>query len=82
MIYRIEKCKFFQHVLLSVLLFFFLYPSPGLSAKAPELTDLSIEELMDIEVTSVSKRPQKLSEAAVAVFVITGEDIRLPASWH
>ena len=41
-----------------------------------DLTELSLEALMDIEVTSVSKRPQRLFESAAAVFVITGEDIR------
>ncbi|MHC1741907.1 MAG: TonB-dependent receptor plug domain-containing protein [Syntrophobacteraceae bacterium] len=41
----------------------------------PDLTDLSLEALMDIEVTSVSKRAQKLSDAAAAIFVITQEDI-------
>jgi iron complex outermembrane receptor protein len=41
-----------------------------------DYTDLSIEELMDIEVTSVSRRPEKLSVAPAAVYVITQEDIR------
>ena len=31
---------------------------------------------MNINITSVAKRPQKISEAAAAVFVITQEDIR------
>ena len=38
--------------------------------------ELSIEELMNMEITSVAKKEQKFSEAAAAVFVITGEDIR------
>src|SRR6266568_9468273 len=37
---------------------------------------LSLQELMDIEVTSVSKRAEKLSETASAIQVITQEDIR------
>lgn len=41
-----------------------------------DLMEMSLEELMNIEITSVSKKPQKLSEAASAVFVITQEDIR------
>ena len=45
-------------------------PSPG------ALKKMSLEQLMDIEVTSVSKRPEKLSEAASAVQVITGDDVR------
>lgn len=40
------------------------------------LKQLSVEELLDIEVTSVSKRPEKLLEAASAIQVVTGEDIR------
>ena len=40
------------------------------------LADLSLEELGDIEVTSVSRRPQPLSDAAAAVYVISADDIR------
>jgi iron complex outermembrane receptor protein len=45
-------------------------------AAAPDYTEMSLEQLMDVEVTSVSRRPQKASEAAAAVFVLTREDIR------
>jgi iron complex outermembrane recepter protein len=41
-----------------------------------DLGNSSIEDLMNIEVTSVSKKEQKLSATASAVFVITTEDIR------
>jgi len=41
-----------------------------------DLTSQSIEDLMNIEVTSVSKTEQTLSRTASAVFVITQEDIR------
>lgn len=40
------------------------------------LKKLSLEELMNIEVTSVSKRPEKLTEVASAIQVITQKDIR------
>ena len=40
------------------------------------LKALSLEQLMDIAVTSVSKRPEKLSGTASAIQVITGEEIR------
>ncbi|VVS93290.1 TonB-dependent receptor plug domain-containing protein [Desulfoluna spongiiphila] len=43
---------------------------------AEDLTELSIEELANIEVTSVSRKPQKLSHAPTAIFVITSDDIR------
>lgn len=37
---------------------------------------MSLEDILNREVTSVSKRPEKLFESAAAVFVIDGEDIR------
>src|ERR1700678_3546290 len=42
----------------------------------PDLSQASLQDLMNIQVTSVSKKEQKLSEAGAAVFVITQEDIR------
>ena len=46
-------------------------------AQAPaDLTELSLESLLNIEVTSVSRREQKLSQSASAIYVITHEDIR------
>jgi iron complex outermembrane recepter protein len=42
----------------------------------PALADASLEELMDIEVTSVSRKEQKLSKTAAAVYLIDQEDIR------
>jgi iron complex outermembrane receptor protein len=44
-------------------------------ASPQDLTQLKLEDLMNMEVTSVSKKEQKISEAASAVFVITSEDI-------
>ena len=41
-----------------------------------DLTELSIEELLDLEVTSVSKKSEKWNESAAAIHVITAEDIR------
>ena len=38
--------------------------------------DLELEDLLSIEVTSVSKKKQRLDQAAAAVYVITGDDIR------
>jgi iron complex outermembrane receptor protein len=38
--------------------------------------DMPLEALLSLEVTSVSKKKQRLSEVAAAVFVITQEDIR------
>lgn len=41
-----------------------------------DLTTMNIEDLMNVKVTSVSKKEQKLSRTAAAIFVITQEDIR------
>jgi iron complex outermembrane receptor protein len=43
---------------------------------AADFADLSIEELANIDVTSVSRRPERLQEAPASVFLITAEDIR------
>jgi iron complex outermembrane receptor protein len=52
----------------------------GVAVRAPantaDLATLSLEDLMGIEVTSVSKKAERLSESAAAIFVLTGEDIR------
>lgn len=44
--------------------------------RSDELADLSIEELATIQVTSVSKKPERLLDAPASVFVITADDIR------
>jgi len=41
-----------------------------------ELKQLNVEDLMNVEVTSVSRHAEKLIEAASAIQVITQEDIR------
>jgi len=51
-----------------------LAQQPDSAAQA--LKTLSIEQLMNLEVTSVSRRPERLAEAASAIQVITQEDIR------
>jgi iron complex outermembrane receptor protein len=43
--------------------------------KSPDLTDLSLEDLMDTKVISVSKTEQKMSRTASAIFVISAADI-------
>nr|WP_321404810.1 TonB-dependent receptor [uncultured Desulfobacter sp.] len=55
---------------------FMIYPARCPAAQAQDLTTFSIEELMDIKVISVSKKSQRLSDSAAAIFVITREDIR------
>ena len=48
----------------------------ALSAVAEDLTQLSLEQLGDLQVTSVSRSPEELRAAPAAIYVITNEDIR------
>ena len=43
---------------------------------ARDLAEASLEDLMNIQITSVSKKEQKLVTAPAAVYVVTQEDIR------
>jgi iron complex outermembrane receptor protein len=40
------------------------------------LVDAPLEELLEIEVTSVARRPQRVADSAAAIFVLTQDDIR------
>jgi len=44
--------------------------------QVPDVTKMSVEDLMNMQVTSVSKHTQKVADAAAAIFVLTQEDIR------
>ena len=64
-------------VLVSTLLSSILLANPvQASGSMDNYLDLPLEDLLSMEVTSVSKKKQRLTEAAAAVFVITQEDIR------
>jgi iron complex outermembrane receptor protein len=52
-------------------------PSSSLAqTRAPDLSQLSIEDLMNIEITSASRKQERATDVAAAVFVITEDDIR------
>lgn len=51
-------------------------PARGKEPPARLLMSLSIEELADVEVTSVSRKSESLLASAAAVYVVTQEDIR------
>src|SRR5260370_39750964 len=70
----LARVRWRNALVLSVLL-----GSAAFSAEPPrsrDLADLSIEELPNIHVTSVSKHAERLLDAPAAIFVITGADIR------
>ena len=57
-----------------------LFAGPALAQSvavaASDLSRLSIEDLAELEVTTVSKHPESLAHAPAAIYVLTGEDIR------
>src|SRR5580704_17203932 len=57
------------------LLLLLLFAIPA-AAQQTDLTQLSIEDLMNTRVTSVSKKDQSLSRTAAAIFVITADAIQ------
>ncbi len=50
-------------------------PSAAEETPGTAIGDLSLGQLLQLEVTSVSKRPEQLLDAPAAIFVITREDI-------
>ena len=46
------------------------------AAADSSLADMSLEELANVQITSVSRRSQRISDAAASVYVITAEAIR------
>src|SRR3954447_23565430 len=81
---RFDHCSTTRSVVLALLLMvgglWCSMPSEGqlvASADAQRpLKELSLEELSKIEVTTLSKEPQRITQTAAAVFVITSDDIR------
>jgi len=49
---------------------------PPSQHSATNIAELSIEELVNLQITSVSKKEQRLGDAPAAVFVLSNDDIR------
>jgi len=73
--FRGERLKLIAHAAFALSLLPVLSAQPQ-SSPPPDLADASLEDLMNIEVTSVSRKEQKLSNTAAAVYVINQETIR------
>ncbi len=50
--------------------------SPGLHAAGESLDDISLEDLVKTDITSVSRKSQSLADVPAAAFVISADDIR------
>lgn len=76
--YASSRASRLARALLSLLLVgSHLNASPNIATKSGRsLGDLSIEELLNETVTSVSRREQKLGDAAAAVYLISNDDLR------
>src|SRR6185436_1878633 len=50
--------------------------TPASASNVKDLTELSLEQLGEVIVTSVSRREERLADAAAAIYVISNDDIR------
>ena len=71
---RMEKSCYC--LLISICNLFISFSTHAETVPITSFANMSLEELGNIEITSVSKKPQSLSDAAASVFIITSEDIR------
>lgn len=60
----------------NVLFVLLALPQTALASAPANFADLSLEELANIQIVSVSKKFEPLADAPASVFVITAEDIR------
>lgn len=65
-----------QYFLITCIALFMSMPAMAAARDQADLTQLSIEQLLDVEVTSAGRKAQKLEDTATAIHVITQEDIR------
>jgi len=65
-----------MRIYLAVLSFISFAVFADIKNTPPELADLSFDELMQVNITSVSKKNEKLSAASAAVYVVTRNEIR------
>jgi len=66
-----------QTRLISLVLVLVVVPALRASAQGPQdLKRLSIEQLMQIDVTLATRTPEPLATAPTAISIVTGDDIR------
>src|SRR6266566_267167 len=73
----LRPCTWMQLLTALVLQAFFFFTSPAQHTNShADLTSLPIEKLLDMEVTSVARKTETLSQSPAAIAVITADDIR------
>ena len=68
-----------SHKILAIILSGQLLMPTALASESHALASLknmSLEDLMNVEITIASKTPQKISDTAAAVYIVTQDDIR------
>src|SRR5271165_1603728 len=78
---KVQAASTDKHVMRCLILLaaaLFLQPAEAQHVGAPttDLDKLSVDDLFNIQVTSVGKKAEQLSKAPAAVFVLTADDIR------
>jgi iron complex outermembrane recepter protein len=69
-------CLLAYRTLLCLAMLAFLTMPAWSQQDSSDLTAKSLEDLMNVQVTSVSKKEEKLSRTAAAIFVISADDIQ------
>jgi len=72
---QVAFCQWSSLRRLSPAVFFYLCVAMQAQQPSKDLSQMSLEDLLNVRVTTVSKKEQKLSETAAAVYVITAEEI-------
>jgi len=63
-----------QHwLILAIACLAYAFPTPS---KSSDLLELSVEDLLNVEIISVSKKAKSLNDSPAAVYVITQDDIK------
>ncbi|NOT83871.1 MAG: TonB-dependent receptor [Methylococcaceae bacterium] len=68
--------QFYTAVMLCITLYVARVAADSVESKMDDVADLNIEDLVNVKVTSVSKKAQLLADAPAAIFVISHEDIK------
>jgi iron complex outermembrane receptor protein len=71
-----DRSKFLRSGGIAAALMLLSVHAPAVCAQEKGLADMSLQELAELPVTSVSKKPESLADAAASVYVITNDDIR------
>jgi hypothetical protein len=80
---RRQQLKYFVTACAGVARLLSVWSPLAVFAQAPtprDLTQISVEDLMNIQVTSVSRKEQPLSDTGAAIFVVSQDDIAFAAS--